>query len=120
MDDDFNTAVGIAALHDLARSINEFLHVTGGMARYDREDLKGLQKAVNTLETLGGVLGLFQEAGSPGDSGLSESLVSLLIEVRNDLRSKKEWALADKIRDSLKDIGIVLEDTSTGTIWKRM
>ena len=120
MDDDFNTAVGIAALHDLARSINEFLHVTGGMARYDREDLKGLQKAVNTLETLGGVLGLFQEAGFPGDSGLSESLVSLLIEVRNDLRSKKEWALADKIRDSLKDIGIVLEDTSTGTIWKRM
>mgnify|MGYP000891218124 FL=1 len=120
MDDDFNTAVGIAALHDLARSINEFLHVTGGMARCDKEDLKGLRKAVSTLETLGGVLGLFQETGSPGDSGLSESLVSLLIEVRNDLRSKKEWALADKIRDSLKDIGIILEDTSTGTVWKRM
>ncbi len=120
MDDDFNTAVGIAALHDLVRSVNEFLHITGGMARCDKEDLKGLRKAVNTLETLGGVLGLFQETGSPGDSGLSESLVSLLIEVRNDLRSKKEWALADKIRDSLKDIGIILEDTSTGTVWKRM
>jgi cysteinyl-tRNA synthetase len=120
MDDDFNTAVGIAALHDLARSINEFLHTKGGMATCDREDLKGLRKAVNTLETVGRVFGLFQETGSPGDSGLSESLVSLLIEVRNDLRLKKEWALADKIRDSMKDIGIILEDTATGTIWKRM
>lgn len=120
MDDDFNTAVGIAALHDLARSINEFLHTRGGMGRCNREDLEGLHKAVETFETIGGILGLFQESGASGDSGLSESLVSLLIEVRNDLRQKKEWALADKIRDSLKDIGIVLEDTSIGTIWKRI
>ncbi len=120
MDDDFNTAVGIAALHDLARSINEFLHTRGGMGRCNREDLEGLHKAVETFETIGGILGLFQESGASGDSGLSESLVSLLIEVRNDLRQEKEWALADKIRDSLKDIGIVLEDTSIGTIWKRI
>jgi cysteinyl-tRNA synthetase len=120
MDDDFNTAVGIAALHDLARSINDFLHAKGGMSEYDKEDLQGLSQAVDTLSTLGGVLGLFQEAGADADRGLTEGLVSLLIEVRNDLRSKKEWAFADKIRDSLKDMGIILEDTSTGTIWKRM
>lgn len=120
MDDDFNTAAGIAALHDLARSINDFLHETGGMSQYDKEDLQGLSQAVDTLSTLGGVLGLFQEAGAVADRGLTEGLVSLLIEVRNDLRSKKEWAFADKIRDSLKDMGIILEDTSTGTIWKRM
>jgi cysteinyl-tRNA synthetase len=120
MDDDFNTAVGIAVLHDLARSINDFLHETGGTARYDKEDLEGLRKAVNTLETLGGILGLFQEPEATDDLRLSESLVNLLIEVRDDLRSKKEWALADKIRDSLKDMGIILDDTSAGTIWKRM
>ncbi len=79
-----------------------------------------MRKAVNTLETLGGILGLFQEPEATDDLRLSESLVNLLIEVRDDLRSKKEWALADKIRDSLKDMGIILDDTSAGTIWKRM
>ncbi len=120
MDDDFNTAVGIAALHDLARSINDFLHATGGMIHYNKEDLQGLSKAVSTLSTLGGILGLFQESGAIADRGLTEGLISLLIDVRNDLRSKKEWAFADKIRDSLKGMGIILEDTSTGTIWKRI
>ncbi|MGB4001970.1 MAG: cysteine--tRNA ligase [Bacillota bacterium] len=120
MDDDFNTAVALASLHDLARSVNEFLHVKGGTAGYSREDLEGLEKAVNTLETLGKVLGLFREAEASADSDMLESLVNLLIEVRRELRQKKEWALADRIRDSLKDIGIALEDTPTGTIWKRM
>lgn len=120
MDDDFNTAVGVAALHDLARSINDFLHATGGMTGYDKEELQGLRQAVSTLETLGGILGLFLEPEVAADEGLVESLVGLFIEIRDDLRQKKEWALADKIRDSLKNAGIILEDTSTGTIWKRM
>ena len=121
MDDDFNTAVGIASLHDLARAINDFLHTSGGISGYDKENLQGLRKAVTTLETLGRILGLFNEDHEGAeDTGLVEGLVSLLIEIRNELRSKKEWALADKIRNSLKDAGIALEDTSAGTIWKRM
>ena len=121
MDDDFNTAVGIATLHDLVRTINDFLHTTGGVKGQDEKAVQGLRQAVNTLETLGGILGLFKEDDEAvEDTGLVEDLVRLLVEVRGDLRMKKEWALADKIRDSLKDIGIILEDTSTGTVWKRM
>jgi cysteinyl-tRNA synthetase len=121
MDDDFNTAVGIASLHDLVRVINDFLHATSGTAGQNKEDLEDLHQAVSVLETLGGILGLFQEDDEAvEDTGFVEGLVSLLIEVRDDLRIKKEWSLADKIRDSLKDIGIILEDTSTGTVWKRM
>ncbi len=121
MDDDFNTAVGIASLHDFVRVINDFLHATSGTAGQNKEDLEDLHQAVSVLETLGGILGLFQEDDEAvEDTGFVEGLVSLLIEVRDDLRIKKEWSLADKIRDSLKDIGIILEDTSTGTVWKRM
>lgn len=120
MNDDFNTAIGIASLHDLVRPINDFLHATGGGAQHDRQNLKGLKEAISTLETLGGVLGLFQEAEDPDDGETMDSLVKLLIDIRDDLRSKKEWGLADKIRNSLKEMNIVLEDTPVGTIWKKI
>ena len=49
----------------------------------------------------------------------SEELISILLSIRNDLRQAKQWELADKIRNQLADIGVVLEDTAKGTIWKR-
>ncbi len=117
MDDDFNTAVALAAIHDLARSINDSLHSAGGV----RPD--GLRRAVDTMEDLGGILGLFREkeegAADAGTAELARGLIELLVCVREDLRAKKEWALADRIRDGLRERGIVLEDTASGTVWKR-
>ncbi|MBC7083812.1 MAG: cysteine--tRNA ligase [Firmicutes bacterium] len=114
MDDDFNTAVALAAVHDLARSVNDALHSGSEVSS------GGLRRAVDTMEELGGILGLFREKEEgAADSGLMDGLVELLVQVRGELRAKKEWALADRIRDGLREMGIVLEDTASGTVWKR-
>ena len=114
MDDDFNTAVALAAVHDLARSVNDALHSSSKVSR------AGLRRAVDTMEELGGILGLFREKEEgAANSGMVDGLVELLVRVRGELRAKKEWALADRIRDGLREMGIVLEDTASGTVWKR-
>lgn len=107
MDDDFNTAQAVAVLFDLAREINKAR--AGGV---------GVLKAQETLIELAGILGLtLQEPEKPALD--AESLVELLIEVRSELRQAKAWGLADKIRTRLSELGIVLEDTAKGTIWRR-
>jgi cysteinyl-tRNA synthetase len=68
------------------------------------------------LLELAGVLGLRLEAS--GASGDAAPFIDLLIQVRNDLRAAKQFQLSDRVRDGLKDLGIVLEDGPTGTTWK--
>ncbi|MFC2106242.1 hypothetical protein ACFLS0_05795, partial [Candidatus Bipolaricaulota bacterium] len=50
-------------------------------------------------------------------SGLEDGLMTLLIELRKQLREKREFELADRIRDQLTELGITLKDTAQGTIW---
>jgi len=106
MDDDFNTAQAIATLFDLAREIN-------------RADESGLEagEARETLRELAGVMGLTLRL--PENAPLdAEPLLELLISLRNQLREAKQWRLADDIRARLAEIGIALEDTPQGTVWK--
>jgi cysteinyl-tRNA synthetase len=107
MDDDFNTAQAIAVLFDLAREVNRA-----------REENYDVAEAQNTLAELAGVLGftLEEPAKPPLDA---EPLIGVLIEIRNELRKAKQWQLADIIRSRLAELGIALEDTPKGTIWKR-
>ena len=53
------------------------------------------------------------------DDGLTEGLVQLIIKIRQEARSKKDWSTADTIRDGLKELGIILEDTPQGVRWKK-
>jgi cysteinyl-tRNA synthetase len=133
MDDDFNTAQALAAIFELAREINR-----------GREEKCDVSAAQNTLRELTGVLGFTLEEPKkpPLESGpfitlLSElskefnqtpkhdpemkveQLVQLLIETREKLRKAKQWQLADMVRQRLTGLGIALEDTPKGTIWKR-
>ncbi|MFC2017757.1 cysteine--tRNA ligase [Chloroflexota bacterium] len=105
MDDDFNSAQAVAVLFDLAREIN----------RVGSEGVDVAQ-ARQTLLELAGVLGLKLE--EKGVDLAAAPFVELLISLRNDLRAEKQWKLADKIRSSLGDLGIALEDTPQGTVWK--
>ncbi len=107
MDDDFATAQAIAALFDLAREIN-------------RADEDGLDtaKARATLVELAGVLGLTLKEPEKHFVG-AEPFIDLLIETRKRLREAKQFQLADEIRDKLGELGVALEDTPQGTIWKR-
>jgi cysteinyl-tRNA synthetase len=133
MDDDFNTAQALAALFELAREINR-----------GREEKCDVAAAQNTLRELTGVLGFtLQEPKKPPletgpfiallkelssqfnqtpehDAKMKvEQLIQLLIETRENLRKAKQWQLADMVRQRLAGLGVALEDTPQGTVWKR-
>ena len=105
MDDDFNSAQAMAVLFDLNREINR-----AGSEGVD------VEPAQQTLLELAGVLGLTLEEREVRLD--AEPFVELLISVRRELRHEKQWQLADKIRSSLGELGIALEDTPEGTLWK--
>ncbi|MDY4415955.1 MAG: cysteine--tRNA ligase, partial [Selenomonas sp.] len=65
-------------------------------------------------------IGLFEQQEAAASDGLAEKLMDLIIAIRQDARKEKNWALADKIRDELKDAGVALEDTKSGVRWKRI
>ena len=108
MDDDLNTADGIAAVFELARDINTLVvgkGVTKATAEY----------AAKIFDELTGVLGLVYNRKT---ETLDED-IDAMIEARTKARKEKNWAEADRIRDELKTMGIVLEDTAQGVKWHR-
>ena len=108
MDDDFNTPLAIAALHELVKAINT--------ARDNGATNEQLQPAQATLRELTGVLGLrLQEKQG---SGGADKFVDLLVEVRSEVRKQKLWATSDLIRNKLKELGVVIEDSKEGTKWR--
>jgi cysteinyl-tRNA synthetase len=120
MDDDFNSALAQAVLFDLASEINSYLHQTA-------QPEQGILLKARTLFTaFNGVLGVFREENGrivlkeeAGSDDLVAQLLDLIIGVREESRKKKDFATSDRIRDELKAIGIVLEDTPQGVRWKR-
>ena len=110
LDDDFNTADGIAVIYELVRDANA--HTAS-----DKNPSKTLaDETLKMFEELTGVLGLFY--GEDGDKSLAEE-VEALIAARQAARKEKNWAEADRIRDRIKALGIILEDTPQGVKWKK-
>jgi len=108
MDDDFNTPVAVSVLFDLARIANA---ATGA----DR------LAAQRKLLELGDVLGLPLErsiAEAAQASSDAAPFIELLLELRQDLRKEKQYALADRVRDRLVDLGVTVEDTPDGPVWR--
>ncbi|MFZ6027264.1 MAG: cysteine--tRNA ligase [Chloroflexota bacterium] len=105
MDDDFNAAGALGHLFDLVRVINQAKD--GG---FDAT----LGQAV--LRELMAVLGLRAERIA-AVGGQADAFVDLLIEIRRELRQQKLWALSDRVRDRLKELGVILEDSKAGTSW---
>jgi cysteinyl-tRNA synthetase len=112
MDDDFNAPAALAVLFDLTREVNNSLGMEKGPGREDLEAFVRLYQ-----ELAGDVLGILPKKSAA--SGDRESpLIRLLVELRNEARGRKDWALSDSIRDRLAKMGIVLEDGKDGTTWK--
>jgi len=115
MDDDCNTAAALAALFDFAHEINRLIQ---GMPP-DR--LSGLARVREVLEeTAGGVLGILpaeKEKSAEPKSELVPELVELLLELRARAREERDWATADRLRQRLNQLGVVVEDTPAGTRW---
>ncbi|MFI5380957.1 MAG: cysteine--tRNA ligase [Tepidisphaerales bacterium] len=123
MDDDFNTAGAIAAMHDLAGEINSFIEARHVEQKKELQLVSAATAATATLRKLGTVLGLFRagvaapKAAAKDD--LSDKLMQLLIKLRQQARKEKNFAIADGIRTGLTEIGITLEDRADGTIWRK-
>lgn len=109
MDDDFNTREAIAALFVFATEINKGLEV--GVSK------SAAQRALATLDEFGYVLGLFQRVKGQGPVAI-DSLLNILVEIREEARKRKDFAVSDMIRDKLKGIGVTLEDARGGVRWK--
>ena len=109
MSDDFNTREAIAVLFDYARVLNKSLETGAGRAALD--------DAASAFRTFGDVLGLFRAREE--SERLVEGLLDLIVALREDARKRKDFVTADRIRDDLAGLGIVLEDTRDGVRWKR-
>ena len=107
MDEDFNTPIAFSVIFDLARDIN-------------RESSNGLNvnPAQDLLSELAKVLGITLETDNSKADGDIAPYLDLLLEVREGLRKEKQFELSDQIRDRLVDLGVSIEDTSTGARWK--
>jgi cysteinyl-tRNA synthetase len=115
MDDDFNTALAVSVLFELATDINK--------ARVG--DITQAAALGALLRKLAGILGIVQrqpedylKAGAPAD-GLSNEAIEQLIQQRLAARAAKNWAESDRIRDELKAQGVILEDGKGATTWRR-
>lgn len=111
LDDDLNTPEAIAVLFDVARDANRALdddrlgHVAAARALFD--------------ELLAGVLGVSAETGGEAETSTVEGLVELVLQERGDARKRREFGRADALRERLAELGISVDDTATGTRWRR-
>ncbi|MBE6949458.1 MAG: cysteine--tRNA ligase [Ruminococcaceae bacterium] len=112
MDDDFNTADGISVIFEMVRDINSAT-ATGN------NPSKGLAKdCLAIFDELNNVLGIVYASADEGGDDL-EKEVEALIQARSDAKKAKNWAEADRIRDQLKEMGIIITDTPQGVKWKK-
>ncbi len=113
MDDDFNTPAALAVLFEIAREVNKL----------KAENSPEANTLAALLKELAGVLGLLEQdpetflKGKANDDEAAE--IEALIKQRNDAKATKNWAVADEVRDKLKAMNIVLEDTPNGTTWRK-
>ena len=107
MDDDFNTADAMGVLFSMVREINTMISAGAGKA--------ALEAAAKAFDELTWVLGLVYNRKTDD----LDSEVEALIQQRTDARKAKDFATADAIRDKLKEMGIILEDTPQGVKWSR-
>ncbi|MGD2157262.1 MAG: cysteine--tRNA ligase [Anaerolineales bacterium] len=109
MDDDFNTAGALGHIFDLVRAINQ--------ARDDQVSDAGLKPARDLIRELVGVFGL-QLDRPKIEAAEATPYIDLLVEVRDELRKQKLWALSDRIRDQLGDLGVIVEDVRDDSTWR--
>ncbi len=117
MDDDFNTPVAVAVLFDMARELNKEKNNDAELASQLAAELKELSNVLGILQD--DPENFLQAGDTVNEGGISEQEIEQFIEQRLQAKQDKNWALADKIREDLKQQRIVLEDVATGTNWRR-
>lgn len=113
MDEDFNTPKALAALFEMSKEINRFL------AEQKQVNVNVLEQVYDSFSDLSKALGLFQQEKTKDVGGqVTDDLVKLLFDLREQLRKKGEYNLSDEIRARMKEAGLIIEDTAEGPKWK--
>ncbi len=116
IDDDFNFPKVLAVVFEFVRDVNKLINENSNLdVLVYKEIYKFLQK------TADGVLSIisFEELKNKSFHSLEDDLIKIIIEIRKEAKLNKNYALADKIRDELNKIGIILQDTKDGVIYKK-
>lgn len=125
MDDDFNTGGAVGVLYELLTALNRFADARGLEAgKGTPDDLRAFQRGTLALKELSQILGVFLSAPpKPHEEAethhLVNGLMQLLLDLRQEARKGKNFALADQIRKRLTDLGVTIEDRPGGTLWRR-
>lgn len=112
MDDDFNTRAAIEVLYQMARATNRAM----GEKTLTR---KAAERHIALLEEFNGILNILSEPEVNNDETLDD-VMSILIDLRAEMRKNKMYQYADMIRDRLGEVGIRIEDSSDGAKWKKI
>jgi len=111
MNDDFNTPVALSVLFEIAHAINT----------HNEHSEYSIASLCATLRDLAGILGLLNHSPETFLQGTQDNvaLIEQHIQARNQARADKDWAKADRLRGELDNMGITLEDTAQGTLWRK-
>ncbi len=133
LSEDFNTPAALSHIFSLVTDLNKIKNSAFERRSLPSNELQAYEFAVRSvLNNMRGIFGLFEDiyptcevketVNKELSSGevLDEKLVSLLVEIREAARKEKVYKIADYIRDKLKEMNIILEDTPAGTKWKRV
>ena len=120
MNDDFNTGGAVGVLFELLTTLNRHADAASLEASPKPEAVADFGRAAVVLRELSQILGLFGQpsAKSGGNDALVSGLMQLLIDLRNDARKAKNFAVSDQIRKRLTELGVTLEDRPGGTGWR--
>lgn len=127
MEDDFNTALAITHMFELAKEIGGYYgDFVNGAIKPVTIDGDIILRVRDVYLEMAAIIGIFEqpvpvvaEEKTSDESTLVDSLMQIILELRQEARAAKNWATADKIRDELKAAGIIVEDTPQGAVWKR-
>ena len=114
MDDDLNSPILLSHLFEGVKYINS---ANDGTEELTAADIESLKKLFNAF--VFDILGLRDEASAGNDEKLTDDLMEIIINLRQDAKNKKEWGTSDKIRDELKSAGIILKDLKDGADWSK-
>lgn len=115
MDDDLNSAQAVAAMFDFTREVNRVIAENENL---NKEFYSNVKTFLN--KTAVDVLGIITFQKKENLPSLENELIELLIQIRTEAKQNKNYALSDKIRDELKNLGVLLQDTKEGTSYKKI
>lgn len=115
MDDNFNTPAAISMLFEIVNLTNKFIEDASMESGRKKSALKSAKSAL--IES-GKIFGLFKPKEEGEDMRTIDKLMRIIIELRDYVRSKKDYDLSDKIRSRLKEAGIIIEDAKGRATWR--